>query len=489
MLTTVAEMTDKQLEQELANRKLTRKQSLLTNPESSGVGTVNTIEGAIGPALTLELHVEGLQVAAVVDTASNSTIISRPMLHSIKRHLQSLGKPIPKLELPCIPLYGKEGTKGKPLDITAQVMLTFSCDGHKVTVPTFIQSESEQHCLIGMRVIPFLGITVRRGNGKPLHAIAEREVQVRLVQTTTIPGQRGWVVQVQVESESCLGDELLFHPEHQRMSELGVWAQEALISVQSNGKALIPLQNFQGMSVKLKEGEHIGVASLCDLPRPEEPEFYPEPMRETAMQSNGTCTCVQALPNTPERYETLMQLLDLPDDIGSCEVDKFNELMKKSTDVFALNDTELGCTNVVSHKIDTGNHPPIKQMPYRTPMVYRDKISQMVNEMEQRGIVQPSSSPWASPVVLEDGSLHFYIDFRRLNSITKKDVYPLPRVDDILDTLGNARHFATLDLASGYWQVPLDEDVRLKTAFTTHKGLYEFVRMPFGLCTYRLCHH
>ena len=106
----------------------------------------------------------------------------------------------------------------------------------------------------------------------------------------------------------------------------------------------------------------------------------------------------------------------------------------------------------------------------------------MVNEMEKRGIVRSSSSPWASPVVLvpkKDGSVRFCVDFRRLNSITQKDVYPLPRVDDILDTLGNARFFTTLDLASGYWQVPLDDDAIPKT---THKGLYKFVRMPFGLC-------
>ena len=85
----------------------------------------------------LELLVEGLQVAAVVDTASNSTIISRPMLHSTKRNLQSLGKPIPQLKLPSIPLYGKEGTKGNPLDITDQVRFTFHCGGPNITVPTF----------------------------------------------------------------------------------------------------------------------------------------------------------------------------------------------------------------------------------------------------------------------------------------------------------------------------------------------------------------
>ena len=66
--------------------------------------------------------------------------------------------------------------------------------------------------------------------------------------------------------------------------------------------------------------------------------------------------------------------------------------------------------------------------------------------------------------------------------MTRRDVYPLPRIDDILDTLGEAKYFSSLDLASGYWQIELDEDARQKSAFTTHKGLFEFVWMPFGLC-------
>ena len=156
------------------------------------------------------------------------------MLHSVKHHLESLGKPIP---ISCIPLYGKEGTKGKPLDIIAQVILTFSCDGRKVTVPTFILPEREQQCLIGMDVIPFLGITVQRENGKPLQAVVEQAPQVRLVQTTTIPGQKEQIVEVRVDSERCLGDQLIFEPENQRLSEMGIWVQESLITVQPSGKA------------------------------------------------------------------------------------------------------------------------------------------------------------------------------------------------------------------------------------------------------------
>ena len=82
----------------------------------------------------------------------------------------------------------------------------------------------------------------------------------------------------------------------------------------------------------------------------------------------------------------------------------------------------------------------------------------------------------------KNGQLRFCIDYRRLNAITKKDVYPLSRIDDILDQLGKAKYFTSLDLASGYWQVKLAKESREKSAFTTHCGLYEFIRMPFGLC-------
>ena len=105
--------------------------------------------------------------------------------------------------------------------------------------------------------------------------------------------------------------------------------------------------------------------------------------------------------------------------------------------------------------------------------------------MQQQHVIEPSHSPWASPVVLvkkKDGSLRFCVDYRQLNSITKKDSYPLPRVDDLLDSLSDARWFSMLDLWCGYWQVELNPVDREKTAFSTTHGLYQFRVMPFGLC-------
>ena len=118
-------------------------------------------------------------------------------------------------------------------------------------------------------------------------------------------------------------------------------------------------------------------------------------------------------------------------------------------------------------------------------MHQQETVRQHVEEMLQHGVVRPSTSPWAAPIVLvrkKDGTTRFCVDYRKLNDVTRKDAYPLPRIDDTLDALAGAQVFTTLDLASGYWQVEMDAADREKTAFTTRHGLFEFQVMPFGLC-------
>ena len=109
-----------------------------------------------------------------------------------------------------------------------------------------------------------------------------------------------------------------------------------------------------------------------------------------------------------------------------------------------------------------------------------------VQQMLFSNVIRPSNSPWASPVVMvrkKDGSLRFCVDFRQLNVATVKDAHPLPRIDDLLDALHGANWFSTLDLKSGYWQVPITEQDKAKTAFRTSSGqLFEFNQVPFGLC-------
>ncbi|XP_065438320.1 uncharacterized protein LOC135981052 [Chrysemys picta bellii] len=143
-----------------------------------------------------------------------------------------------------------------------------------------------------------------------------------------------------------------------------------------------------------------------------------------------------------------------------------------------------GRTNLTVHRVQTGSHPPIKCSPFRATGKTAQDLEREVNDMLALGVIQPSSSPWASPVVLvpkKDGSIRFCVDYRKLNAITVADAYPMPRPDELLDKLGGARYLTTMDLTKGYWQVPLDADARLKSAFVTPLGLYEFLTLPFGL--------
>ena len=187
-----------------------------------------------------------------------------------------------------------------------------------------------------------------------------------------------------------------------------------------------------------------------------------------------------------EKQQVLQQLVwDSCTELTSGEKEIFLELLLKYADLLAFSTADLGRTNKLRHKIDTGGAPPIRQPVRRISPPQREQVRSLLGEMLEHEVVEPSSSPWASPVVLvrkKDGSMRFCVDYRRLNEVTRKDAYPLPRIDMTLDSLHGSQWFSTLDLISGYWQVEVEEADREKTAFCTTEGLYQFKVMPFGLC-------
>jgi Reverse transcriptase (RNA-dependent DNA polymerase) len=162
----------------------------------------------------------------------------------------------------------------------------------------------------------------------------------------------------------------------------------------------------------------------------------------------------------------------------------FDNVLESFSDICARSQTEIGRTTVIKHRIHVENALPIAQKPYRMNPENAKFLNEEIQRMEANGIVRRSFSPWASPVVIvgkKGGDKRLCIDYRKLNAVTKIDAYPLPRIDDLLDSLGGSQWFTTLDLASGYWQVSMHPDDVEKTAFITPSGLYEFLVMPFGL--------
>lgn len=148
------------------------------------------------------------------------------------------------------------------------------------------------------------------------------------------------------------------------------------------------------------------------------------------------------------------------------------------SDVF---DNSLGHTSVALHNINTGDSLPIRQYPRRLPYHHRAEVEKQVKDMLSQGVIQPSTSPWSSPIVLvkkKDGSYRFCVDYRKLNSITKVDAHPLPRVDDLLKSLNGNTIFSTLDLRSGYWQVGMHPSDCEKTAFSTPGDHMNFCASP-----------
>jgi len=160
------------------------------------------------------------------------------------------------------------------------------------------------------------------------------------------------------------------------------------------------------------------------------------------------------------------------------------EVLRRNSTAFATGPMDIGFCDAIQHDIETGDAKSIKQPPRRPPLAARDKEDKQLDEMLETGIIEPSYSPWSSPVCMakkKDGSFRFCIDYRRLNAVTEKDAYPVPHVKDALDSFHGARYFATIDLLSGYWQIGMTERAKQCSAFCTRRGLLQWTRMPFGL--------
>jgi len=241
-------------------------------------------------------------------------------------------------------------------------------------------------------------------------------------------------------------------------------------------RVYLPIVNQLGFTQKMDSGMDIGKVQQVEVVEPGERNAEPALVQGVIAGDKETAAVLSA----PKKLK-LTEVYSGERPLQGHDQEQLLSLLTEYHDVFSIEDGERGETDWVEMNIDTGDATPVRQQPRRVPFAARGEIAHQLKLMQDNGVIQPSNSPWASPIVLvrkKDGTMRFCIDYRKLNMVTKVDKYPLPRIDDLLDQLGMAQYFSTLDLAAGYWQIRGSQE---KIAFATQQGLYEFRVMPFGL--------
>ena len=176
---------------------------------------------------------------------------------------------------------------------------------------------------------------------------------------------------------------------------------------------------------------------------------------------------------TPPKYQldaTTQQQLDF--------------LLRTFKDQFTEDKTTIGTTPLTQMSIDTGDSDPISQKPYPVTMKHYQWVKEEIDKLLEAGVIRNSHSSWLAPIIVVpkgDGGKHLVIDYRALNKVTRKFVWPMPKVEDIFSQLNGAKYFSTLDLRAGYHHIGLTTDLIPKTAFTSPFGKYEYITLPFGL--------
>ena len=363
---------------------------------------------------------------------------------------------------------------GNPLSITGKTTLTFRLGTHSYTQLFYISKHISQSVILGRDFLIENQVVIRFDdhcieiNNETISLEEDNYMMslVKLTNTIVIPPQSSMLCYARARnnqridtSESYLVSAI---NTGSIADEPGLTITNCVVKLGQTNKFPINIVNFTNKHYKLKKGYMIGKI---------EPIAKIQTLRSSLLTDDETSTDVES-PSfdhlTPEQDKAL------------------SDLINRNRDLFAATDKDLGRTNLVEMNIELTDPNPIKLPPYRIPLNKRHIIDKAVDELLDAKIIRPSNSPYSFPVVLinkaKDNSVRFCIDYRRLNSITKKISYPLEHIDDILASLGQCKYFSSLDLKSGYYQIGMAEQDKEKTAFVSHRGLFEFNVLSFGLC-------
>lgn len=396
-------------------------------------------------------------VHPIVDTGSSITIISEELVEKL------LSKNVKKSKGEIINI---RVANGETLNADKQIEIPLEIEGKIFKQKAVIIDNFAYDILIGNDFLKRFKAVINLSNSTmkldeiivPISVYNEKE-WVMLMQDEILSPRSETVLIAWSEAKTWMNEtSLLFEPRQELAENKQIFIAKSIIS--TAGKIPVRICNPTDNEVKLFKNTRLGIVETCTI--------MPE------IQENLTKN--RKLPK-----EIVFNKMDLNQE----EKNQLKQLLESYVDIFAQNPKKPGITNQVNHQIHTGENKPINLQPYRTGLKEDEIIRKEIKEMLENDIIEPSISPWSAPVVLvkkKDGKLRFCVDYRKLNKITEKDVYPLPRIDDTIDMLAGSIYFSTLDLASGYWQIPVAREDRIKTAFKTKEGLYQFKVMPFGLC-------
>ncbi|CAF1488885.1 unnamed protein product [Adineta steineri] len=253
--------------------------------------------------------------------------------------------------------------------------------------------------------------------------------------------------------------------------ETGVTVIDGLVAV-NNNIVKINIANNLKYPVTLEQGMKIGTISRLSM----NTYVYNLEQAITELQDHS-----EQVINMSEQCNEVINSL-------SAHLNKLDQhvaitsVLKKYGSLLETNNRKV--ITPIHHVIDTGNHPPISTRPYFKTIQQRKDIQQEIDKMLKNGIIKPSHSPWSSPVILlkkPNGEFRFIVDYRKLNAITRKDSYPQPTTEELLQRLGGHKWFTKLDLKAGYFQIPIQDCDKEKTAFCTQDGLYQFEVLSMGL--------
>jgi len=236
----------------------------------------------------------------------------------------------------------------------------------------------------------------------------------------------------------------------------------------------VPIMNMTEEPIHLFKGQYFGSAEPVDvvdkLERPEVNNI-----------EGGDSICLA------ERVAFLQENIDFGGTkMSAGEQERIKQLILKYAALFSISDTDIGRTNLCEHVIDTGTAPAVHQRPYKIPFRQRAVLEKEINRLLAAGLIEESNSEWASPIIIlqkKSGDIRLAVNYIALNSVTKLDTYSIPRIEDILQSLGNNKYFTSLDLAGAFHQVPVSDALNSKdkTTFVCFLGTFRFLYMPFGV--------